>query len=292
MERCRSSEAAIGAPGLTGTTSFLADAHGGHGHLRDRERDGRRREPKTTSLLLQHSFSSSRSRKNSKDRSRSSTPSPSSPLISNSNTSLVGGAEAGATGSTGATAGAGVVSDKADNAVGPSPLALESTMSSPAIITTTTTPTLSKQDEDDKMDIDMVDNSRMDRVDVKMEMDANMDVDGDVDMDAGMDVDMNEIVPVPTEDSVRQKQEQQEEQAPAVWGMPKWGMEEEEVRKGVRLLSMNKVRLGVASGRHAIRSQPGRVPSLMRIAPRNHRAAQPVRRTQHSPVPLVAWYQR
>jgi dual specificity MAP kinase phosphatase len=54
-------------------------------------------------------------------------------------------------------------------------------------------------------------------------------------------MDVDEIAPVPTEEAVRTRQEQQEEQAPTVWGMPKWGWDAPEVRPGVRLLEMDKL---------------------------------------------------
>ena len=85
-------------------------------------------------------------------------------------------------------------------------------------------------------------------VDMDMEMDAKpdmgpgVDVDGDVIMDPKEDVGTGGIAPVPTEEAVRHKQEMQEEQAPQVWGMSRWGMEGEEIKPGVRILDLEQVR--------------------------------------------------
>ena len=92
-------------------------------------------------------------------------------------------------------------------------------------------------------------------------------------MDVDMDFGVEEIAPVPTEEAVRQKQELQEEQAPTVWGMSRWGMECEEIKPGIRLLDLEKVCT---------------VETRLTVATRSHSRAQHARCAESCPLSMVA----
>jgi len=78
-------------------------------------------------------------------------------------------------------------------------------------------------------------------------------------------------------------EEQQEDEQPTVWGMPRWGCENErggEVRKGVRLVGMEEVRSSTLSISE----------TLTRIAARFDIPTSTYRYTQSRPLPMAARY--
>lgn len=176
MERCRSSEAAIGLqqtiPGFGASTGM---GFGDRDKEREREsRDGsspgpgRKREVKTTSLLFKTSPSREQLHRAESDNARSF------------------------------------------HLEAPVSLAQEST----------------PQGQLDAAQ------ERQDRADAGVpEVDDKMDIDEDV------------TSSLLTEEAVAEKMTHMTETAPQVWGMPKWGWEDErkEVRKGVRLVGMEEV---------------------------------------------------
>jgi dual specificity MAP kinase phosphatase len=77
--------------------------------------------------------------------------------------------------------------------------------------------------------------------------------------DDRMDIDLDDQPDLLSEEAVAEKMAAMQEEAPQVWGMPKWGWEEDrnEVRKGVRLLGMEEVSLQVLSVADDIATRPG-----------------------------------
>lgn len=63
-------------------------------------------------------------------------------------------------------------------------------------------------------------------------------------VDDKMDIDLDDQPELLSEEAVAGKMAAMQEAAPQVWGMPKWGWEREEVRKGVRVLGMEEVSPG------------------------------------------------
>jgi hypothetical protein len=117
-------------------------------------------------------------------------------------------------------------------------------------------------------------------MDIDMEIEqaeVKMDADGDVDMESATAAHA-EIVPVPTEEAVRHKQELQEEQAPQVWGLSRRYLDGEEIRPNIRLLDLENVCVAYLTTANGTATQGGR-------------GTQYARRPEPRPFPLDARYQ-